>query len=255
MAPVSRPSSVPRMALVSTFLRSFTIQGSWNYRSMVGGGVAFCLLPVLRAVARTRSEPLQDALQRHVGHFNAHPYLTSLALGAISRLEADGEDPEAVKRFKAAIRGPLGGLGDALIWAGWLPTMSLVALIAAWWGAGPFLTVLLFLGLYNLGHLSLRIWAFTAGLDAGKELGPLLRSANLAPLAGRVTRVGTVLLGFLTGLIFAIDEGLRDPAWLWLPLAVGALAVGMLGGQRIWRPTALIVVGTVSLVIVLGSLP
>jgi len=201
------------MALVSTFLRSFTIQGSWNYRSMVGGGVAFCLLPVLRAVARTRGEPLQDALQRHVGHFNAHPYLTSLALGAIARLEADGEDPEAVQRFKAAIRGPLGGLGDALI------------------------------------------WAFTAGLDAGKELGPLLRSANLAPLAGRVTRAGTVLLGFLTGLIFAIDEGLRDPAWLWIPLAVGALAVGMLGGQRIWRPTALIVVGTVSLVIVLGSLP
>jgi len=29
----------------------------------------------------------------------------------------------------------------------------------------------------------------------------------------------------------------------------------MLGGQRIWRPTALVVVGTVGLVVVLGSLP
>jgi len=252
---VSRPAAVPRMALVSTFLRSFTIQGSWNYRSMVGGGVAFCLLPVLRAVARTRDEPLQESLQRHVGHFNAHPYLTSLALGAISRLEADGENPEEVRRFKAAIRGPLGGLGDALIWAGWLPATSLVALIAAWGGAGPLVTVILFLGLYNLGHLSLRIWAFMAGLDAGKELGPLLRSANLAPLAGRVARVGTVLLGFLTGLILTLDDGLREPAWLWIPLALIAIASGMLGGQRIWRPTALVVVGTVGLVVVLGSLP
>ena len=98
---------------------------------MVGGGLAFCLLPVLRAVARSRNEPLQASIQRHVGHFNAHPYLTSLALGAISRLEADGEDPEEIRRFKVAIRGPLGGLGDTLVWAGWLPATSLIALIAA----------------------------------------------------------------------------------------------------------------------------
>jgi mannose/fructose/N-acetylgalactosamine-specific phosphotransferase system component IID len=243
------------MALLSTFLRSFTIQGSWNYHTMVGGGLAFCLLPVLRAVARSRDEPLQASIQRHVGHFNAHPYLTSLALGAISRLEADGESHEEIRRFKVAIRGPLGGLGDTLVWAGWLPATALIALIAAWWGAGPVATVLLFLILYNMGHLTLRTWAFTAGLDAGKDVGPLLRSAHLGPLADRVARLGSLLVGFLGGLMLTKEEAFRSPAWLWIGLAVAAFATGMIGGQRVWRPTALVVVGTVGVVIVLGSLP
>jgi hypothetical protein len=32
------------------FLRSFAIQGSWNYRTLQGSGFAFALMPVLRYV-------------------------------------------------------------------------------------------------------------------------------------------------------------------------------------------------------------
>ena len=32
----------------SSFLRQFIIQGSWNYRSMLGSGFAFCMIPLLR---------------------------------------------------------------------------------------------------------------------------------------------------------------------------------------------------------------
>lgn len=251
---MSASTKVPWWALLSTFLRSFTIQGSWNYRTMVGGGFAFSLLPVLRHTSRARSEPLEASIGRHAEHFNAHPYLTSLALGAVARLEADGEDPEGVRRFKAAIRGPLGGLGDTLIWAAWLPATSLVALVAAWAGMRPPAAVLLFLLLYNVGHLSLRIWAFTAGLHAGKHLGPLLKSANLAPMAEKVTRLGSVLVGLLTGLMLTGDEGFRYPFWIWTSLAITAICIGMAAGQRIWRPTALVVVGTIGAVILLGVL-
>lgn len=230
------------MALISAFLRSFTIQGSWNYRTMVGGGFAFAMLPVLRALAPSRAEPLEEALRRHLEHFNAHPYLTSMALGATVRLEADGEDPDMVRRFKAAIRGPLGGVGDALVWAAWLPATLLAALVAAWTGLEPWACVLLFLVAYNAGHLTLRTWGFTAGLESGKHLGPILKSANLAPLTQVVTRVGTVLVGLLVGLILAGDPGFRDPAWLWIPLALSAFAAGVGGGHRVWRPAALAVV-------------
>lgn len=246
--------TVPRSALVSAFLRSFTIQGSWNYRTMVGGGFAFAMLPVLRALAPSREESLEDGLQRHVEHFNAHPYLTSIALGATVRMERDGEDPEKVRRFKAAIRGPLGGLGDALVWAAWLPATALVTLLAAWAGLGPWVCVLLFLVLYNAGHLTLRIWGFVAGLESGKYLGPVLEHANLAGLAERVSRVGVVLAGGLAGLVVGADPGFRDPAWLWIPLALVALATGALGGHRIWRPAALVVVAAVMALFLLGSI-
>lgn len=255
MAPVSRPTSLSRRTLTSTFLRSLVIQGSWNYRTMVGGGFAFAILPVLRALAAKRDEPLDTALQRHAEHFNAHPYLTSVALGATVRMEADGEEPDAVRRFKAAVRGPLGGLGDTLVWAGWLPSTALVALVAAWAGAGPTTGVLLFLILYNAGHLTLRIWGFTAGLEAGKYVGAILRSANLAPLAERLTRLGTFLVGALAVLILTRDPAFRAPAWLWLPLATGAFVAGLVGGHRVWRPAALVVVAAVGFLIVFEALP
>lgn len=249
------PGTVPRSALASAFLRSFTIQGSWNYRTMVGGGFAFAMLPVLRALAASREESLEEGLQRHLEHFNAHPYLTSMALGATVRMERDGEDPEDVRRFKAAIRGPLGGLGDALVWAAWLPATALVALLAAWAGLAPWACVLLFLVLYNAGHLTLRSWGFAAGLESGKQLGPVLGRANLARLADRVSRVGVVLAGALVGLVLGADPGFRDPAWLWIPLALAALAAGALGGHRIWRPAALVVVAAVMALFLVGSMP
>ena len=79
--------SAGALAHVSGFLRAFLIQGSWNYRTMLGGGFAFAILPVLRVVYRGDPAGFEEALQRHSEHFNAHPYLASVALGAVARME------------------------------------------------------------------------------------------------------------------------------------------------------------------------
>ncbi len=55
-------------------------------------------------------------LKRHLGFFNAHPFFASYALGAISRLEEDNPgNHELVDRFKNALIGPLGAIGDQTI--------------------------------------------------------------------------------------------------------------------------------------------
>ncbi|MGH7464052.1 MAG: PTS system mannose/fructose/sorbose family transporter subunit IID, partial [Longimicrobiales bacterium] len=46
------------------FLRSFSIQGSWNYRTLQGSGFAYALMPVLRWVYGD-TEQLQEAVVRH----------------------------------------------------------------------------------------------------------------------------------------------------------------------------------------------
>ena len=79
---------LPRSARVSAFVRSFTIQGSWNYRTMIGGGFGFALLPVLRGLFE--GERFDEALARHCDHFNSHPYLAGLALGATSCTDVTG---------------------------------------------------------------------------------------------------------------------------------------------------------------------
>jgi hypothetical protein len=47
---VSCERPAPRARLASAFLRSFLIQGSWNYHTMIGCGFAFAMLPGLRAL-------------------------------------------------------------------------------------------------------------------------------------------------------------------------------------------------------------
>ena len=240
--------------LASTFLRSLTIQGSWNYRSMQGGGFAFALLPVLRRLCGESGPTLDAALARHSQHFNSHPYLVGIALGAAARLELEGETPETVDRFKAAIRGPLGGLGDTLVWAGWLPVTLLVALTLAWSGLPPLASVIAFLVLYNVGHLGLRAWSFQVGLREGRAVGSRLRALALGHRAEVLYRVGTLLLGTLSGLLLTSSTAMGGTGWFWPVLAVSGFAVGAFGGPRVWRPTALVVVGVVFVNLVWGAM-
>jgi PTS system mannose-specific IID component len=243
---------LPRSARMSAFARSFAIQGSWNYRSMIGGGFAFAMLPVLRRLFE--GEQFEAALARHAEHFNSHPYLAGLALGASARLEADGADPELVRRFKTAIKGPLGALGDGLVWAAWLPTTALLGLCGYFLGLPPLACVLLFLIPYNVGHLALRAWGFNAGLRWGHEVGRVLREAALGPRGEWVVRAGTVLLGVFSGLLAVIGFRGGPLGGLWVALGAAAFVAGLLGGLRAWRPAALVAVGTVVFILTLGSL-
>ena len=161
------------------FARSLAIQGSWNYEILVGNGVAFCVEPALRRLpGGVGGDAYRQAIARECTYFNAHPYLASLAIGALARAELDRAPPERIERFRKALCGPLGSVGDRLVWAAWLPACSLVALLIFGLGASPIGVALGFLALYNTGHLALRNW----GLRAGWQHGLRVASALSAPV-------------------------------------------------------------------------
>jgi mannose PTS system EIID component len=221
----------------AVFARSFLIQGSWNFRTMLGGGFAFAMLPVLRKLFEDDPGAFRAALQRHAEHFNAHPYLATIALGAACRMEEEGRTPEEISRFKRAVRGPLGGLGDALVWVGWRPLTVLAALVLAMAGASPVLCVMLFLVLYNAGHLAVRAWGFRVGLARGSQVGDPLRRMALPLQADRLAAMGVFLLGGLMGLV--VHQGWVLGGWALTVLCgtggVWGLWLGGLVGQRGWR--------------------
>ena len=241
-------------AHVTTFLRSFLIQASWNNRTMIGGGFAFAILPVLRRLFGEDPEGFRETLQRHSEHFNSHPYLADVALGAACRMEEEGRDPEEIRRFKLAVRGPLGGLGDALIWVGWRPATVLASLVLAFAGAPPGVTVIFFLVLYNLGHLALRAWGFRVGLEWGSQVGNPLRTVNFPKQAERFQSAGVFLLGGLAGL--ALSWGWEETNWPLFLLAVTggiwAFWLGSLIGQRGWRWTFWVIPGAIGLTFWVG---
>ena len=241
----------PRL-LASAFARSFLIQGSWNYRTMLGSGFAFAMLPALRVIFRGDPAALEASLQRHLEHFNAHPYLSGVALGAALRMESEGEDPEQVRRFKTAIRGPLGGLGDTLVWASWLPSISMLALAAYWLGLPGWAAVTLFLVIYNLGHIGLRAWGFQVGFHGGRGVARSLPAARLGAVTERVRAAGALLLGLLVGAVLGGNGGLGEAGTLWGALGAAGFLGGALVGHRLWRPAAVAVVAAVALLATWG---
>ena len=231
---------LPRATVAATLLRSFLIQGSWNYHTMIGTGFGFAMLPGLRWIYGDDEASLDRSVERHVEHFNAHPYLSTLALGASLRMEQEGAEPETVRRFKSAVRGPLGGLGDQLVWATWLPGVAVLALVVYWFGAPAGVVVGLFLTVYNIGHVGLRIWGLRAGLRSGRAVGARLAEANLAGWTHRLQPVVVLLLGVLMGALVGGEGEFPTLGGPWGLVGLAGFLAGLLGGHRVWRPAAVV---------------
>jgi len=219
---------LPRRTRIAIFVRLLAIQGSWNYETLLGNGIGFCIEPALRLLPGGIHTPaFHAALARESRYFNAHPYLASVAVGALARAELDGEAPERIERFRTALCGPLGSVGDRLVWAGWLPLSSLVALVAFGLGARPMWVVLIFVLMYNVGHFGLRIWGlhvgWTRGLAVASALAnPVLRNGP-AYIARAAATVAGVAIPLAAARVVGSDGLLLDGA-----LAAGALiAVGL----------------------------
>jgi PTS system mannose-specific IID component len=216
-SPAGRAPTLPWRTRIAIFGRLLAIQGAWNYESLLGNGIGFCVEPALRLLPGGPSSPaFKSALARESHYFNAHPYMASIAVGALARAELDGEAPERIERFRTALAGPLGSVGDRLVWAGWLPFCSLAALAIFGWGADVAVVVGFFLVAYNVGHVALRVWGlrmgWTHGLRVASALGnPVLRrgptvigrvaafaTGAAIPLAlGRIIGPGRPLLGLV----------------------------------------------------------
>jgi PTS system mannose-specific IID component len=243
----------PKRVLADVLWRSMSVQGSWNYRTLIGNGFAYALLPMLRHIYRGRPDELNAALARHTELFNSHPYLSPLALGAVSVLE-DVERPEVVARFKAAVRGSLGTLGDRLVWAGWRPVCALFALLLVALGAPWWVVLIAFLGIYNAGHLALRWWALRFGVANGKHVGEALRKTPVQTAQRALDSMGALLVGMMLPLMIARPA---LPGWggtLWVvALAVAAL-LGLKFGGRVRSPVALVLAIATLLALVVSVL-
>lgn len=219
-------------ARARAFLRSFAIQGSWNYRTMLGAGLAFALVPVLSRVYRDDRQALAEAIGRHAAFFNAHPYLAGVAVGALVRLEIEGTERGLVDRLKGALVSPLGTLGDRLFWARWRPLSALAAMVVFLVGAPWWVACLVFLVLYNVLHVGIRAWAFQLGWSRGREVGRALLGSPLRRVPERLTIPLAAIGGAL--LPWTLLELGRGSGFDVLPvLGIGVVSTFF----GLWRPT------------------
>jgi PTS system mannose-specific IID component len=180
-------AALNRQLRLRFLLRSLLIQGSWNYRTMQGAGLGFALVPLLRKLYGQDREALNRSVGRHAGFFNAHPYLATVAITALARMEEQGATVDQIERFKGALVSPLGSLGDRLVWARWRPLCVFAALVPFLAGAPWWVSTCLFLILYNAMQMGLRLWGLRLGWREGRDVGRALMSSRLRRLPDRLT--------------------------------------------------------------------
>jgi PTS system mannose-specific IID component len=181
-------------------IRLLGVQASYTYERMSGIGVGHASAPLLRDVFASRSvRERREATARSADFFNSHPYLAGVAVGAEVRAEQDGVSGATISRLRTALSGPLGSLGDQLIWAGWVPALVGAALVAAPW-AGIWAVIVIVI-VHNILRIRLTSWGLDLGLREGLRVGSALQRSWLPRGAEEAQRAAAFAVGLAVPIV------------------------------------------------------
>ncbi|MBA4397071.1 MAG: hypothetical protein C0394_06790 [Syntrophus sp. (in: bacteria)] len=185
--------------LIRIFLRSLSIQSSFNFWRMQNIGFAFAVIPLIKSAGMDAAQA-SELLKRHLQLFNTHPYLTGPTLGAVVKMEEEAKDGRLVSDLKVTLMGPYAAMGDTFFWGAWRPFAAIGAVVlmmesVSW-------APLIFLFLYNPLHFYVRVQGFVEGYRRGMRGIDFIGRLNLPGLAGKIRWITVMLLGILTMLLF-----------------------------------------------------
>jgi mannose PTS system EIID component len=179
---------------IRALLRLFAVQGTWNYERMLGVGMGYAAEPLLEDLKAVDPVRHGEAVVRSTEFFNCNPNLAGLALGATARAEYEAVPGAQIVRLRTALCSPLGALGDELFWAGLVPGLIGITLIAVVLGAG-WAAIAGFLVIYNAVRLWTSYWALRTGMDTGMRVGAAIGSSWLPKAIERVGPLAAFALG------------------------------------------------------------
>ena len=141
--------------IVSMFIRSNFLLGSYNFERMQSVGFCVTLIPALKKLYE--GDELKAALKRHLEFFNTQPFLATPIMGITAAMEeqkANGADIDeaSISGVKIGLMGPLAGVGDPIFWGTVRPVLA--ALGAGLALTGSILGPLLFFILFNALRLA-----------------------------------------------------------------------------------------------------
>ena len=111
---------ITKKDLVRMFWRSLPMEFSWHYERQMHMGFEFMIGPALKKIYKDDPEGLKEALHRNLEFFNCTAHVSpfiggiTLAMEEINRAN-DDFDASSINAVKAALMGPLSGIGDSLI--------------------------------------------------------------------------------------------------------------------------------------------
>lgn len=114
----AKTTILTRKDLMKTFFRTFFSMTSINYERYGSLGFCYAILPALKKLY-PNNQDLKESVVRHNEFFNCHPYTSNAIIGVTLALEeqrAQGNPitSDTISSTKAALMGPLSGIGDSV---------------------------------------------------------------------------------------------------------------------------------------------
>lgn len=198
------------------FWRSLPMEFSWHYERQMHMGFAFMVGPALRKIYKDDPEGLKAALERNLEFFNCTAHVTPFIGGitlAMEEMNASQEDfdTSSINAVKAALMGPLSGIGDSLI----LGTLRVLAV-----GIGTSLAMkgsvlgpILFLLIFNVPTFLLRYICAIKGYELGANyLEKIQKSGLMSKFMLAASILGVMVIGGMTRELVVVST----------PLAIGS---------------------------------
>lgn len=207
---------ITKKDLRKMFWRSLPMEFSWHYERQMHMGFAFMIGPLLKKIYKNDPKGLSEAIQRHMEFFNCTVHVTPFIGGITVAMEEmnatqDDFDSSSINAVKAALMGPLSGIGDSLL----LGTLRVLAV-----GIGTSLAVqgnilgpILFLMIFNVPAFILRYVCAMKGYDLGATyLEKIQKSGLMQKFMLAAGILGVMVIGGMTNELVVIST----------PLAMGS---------------------------------
>lgn len=177
------------------------MEWSWNYPRQMH--LAFCLMlePQLKKIYKDDPKGYAETLTRHVEFFNITPQLAPFVGGIVLSMEEQVHEGviegDSISNVKAALMGPLSGIGDS-IFLGCIRVIALgVGLALA--TQGNILGPILYFLIYNIPAFLVRVFGARLGYDLGfSYLAKAQENGMMDKLMYAAGILGVMVIGSMT---------------------------------------------------------
>ena len=189
---------ITKKDLVRMFWRSLPMEFSWHYERQMHMGFEFMVGPALKKIYKDDPEGLKEALHRNLEFFNCTAHVTpfiggiTLAMEEMNRAN-DDFDASSINAVKAALMGPLSGIGDSLIVGTLIPVLLGIALGLS--NGGSPVGAIFYIVVWNLLAYFGMKFAYYKGYELGGKAVEFLVGPTGVALRKAIGTVGGMVIG------------------------------------------------------------
>lgn len=192
--------------LWKVFWNQLAIRGANNYERQQNAGFTQSMIPVIEKLYDNPEDKL-EAYNRHMEYFLTQNMVSAIPIGISAAMEEANAnnndfDSSAIGAVKAALMGPLAGLGDSLLNGTARPILASIAISFVAAGLGWIGPIFFVVGM-SIVSLGTRYLGVFKGYDQGTKLVESIVSSGLIDSITDIASIAayTVVGGFVPALV------------------------------------------------------